>query len=132
MSRRFTAWVAALAAAALTACAASPRELAYDADGYPGRPYEDGAFGPPVPGRYGGFGEEDWRYGRFTPVQVDPEPMLYNLDVAQQVNNSPASGIPLGPVDLFFLVSSEDDPYDDDPGADSDLGGVMPFVRIPF
>lgn len=132
MSGRFTAWAAALAAAALTACAVSPRELAYDADGTPGRPYPDGAYGPSVPGRYGGFGEEDWRYGRFRPAQVDPEPMLYNGDMAQQVNNSPMSGIPLGPVDLFFLVSSEDDPYDDDLGAGSDFYGVMPFIRIPF
>ncbi len=132
MTRRTLAWAVAAATAVLSACAVSPRELAYDADGYPGRPDHDGAWGPPVPGRFGGFGEEDWRYGRFNPVQVDPDPMLYNLDLAQQVNDSPASGLPLGPVDLFFLVSSEDDPYDEDFDDDSDFYGVMPFIRIPF
>ncbi len=127
MSRRYFACAAALAAAALAACI-SPRELAYDADGAPGRPYPDGAFGPPVPGRFGGFGEEDWRYGRFEPVQVDPQPVLYNLDMPQQINNSPASGIPLGPVDLMFLMSSEGD----DDGGPPNYAGVMPFFRLRF
>lgn len=131
MPRRVRAGAAALAAAALAACTPTPRELAYDADGYPGRPDHDGAWGPPVPGRFGGFGEEDWRYGRFNPVQVDPDPMFYNLDLAQQVNDSPASGIPLGPVDLFFLVSSDDGLGDDDE-SDTELYGVMPFIRLPF
>lgn len=129
-------WTVALVSAWLAACTTAPSSLELDADGLPGRPESDAAWGPSSPGRVvGGFGESDWRYGEFLPPGVNPEPVPEKLDFNQHLDASPfgaeVSDFPRGEADTdFFLFGTSEDVADDDGEAgEGQVGGVL---RIPF
>ncbi|MCW8142015.1 MAG: hypothetical protein KIT58_24170 [Planctomycetota bacterium] len=99
---------------------------------WPGRPYPNGAWGQPRPGK-SRFGDPDWRYGEFRPRHVDPDVLLFNPDLQEQIDDSPAgvrvSEFPRGRDNtrVFVVVSSEDDTS---PGPTP--GGGMAVIRVPF
>lgn len=130
---------AVLASALLTgwlaACTTTPSSLELDADGLPGRAQTDAAWGPSSPGRVGGFGESDWRYGEFLPPQVNPEPTPQKLDFNTHLDASPfgaeVSDFPRGRADTdFFIFGTSEDVAGDDGEAGEGQG--MAVFRIPF